>query len=263
MSAYALAQGGLRPAEFLPPTLLPNAVTLSAPRMNRRLSLAISCAVYVGCAALAVAANHVRIATPASINTKPQIVVELQPQVVPENRMVNMPPAPNTAAAPVQTRPADWTPIATAQVAPDVTPTALPTGLNLQSGIYRQDMPVGDGHLVPNASNNGSGSGTGHGDPHAQRVVEVDMSQLRVVRQVSPQYPPLARLARVQGPVVLLMTIDAQGVPTDVKAISSPHPALEAESIRTARQWRFEPAMVDGRPVSAQFRLTLTFRLVG
>ena len=263
MSAYALAQGGLRPAEFLPPTLLPNAVTLSAPRMNRRLSLAISCAVYVGCAALAVAANHMRIATPATFGTKREITVELQPQVVPENRIVNTPPPPNNAAAPVQTRPADWTPIATTQAVPDLTPTTLPTGLNPLNGIYRRDMPVGDGHLVVNASNNGSGSATGHGDALEQRVIEVDVSQLRVLRQVSPQYPAMARLARVQGPVVLLMTIDAQGVPTDVKVLSSPHPALEAESIRTARQWRFEPAMAEGRPVSAQFRLTLTFRLVG
>ncbi|MDE3034166.1 MAG: TonB family protein, partial [Acidobacteriota bacterium] len=33
------------------------------------------------------------------------------------------------------------------------------------------------------------------------------------------------------------------------------------EALRAARQWRFEPARINGQAVPASFRLTLNFRL--
>lgn len=89
----------------------------------------------------------------------------------------------------------------------------------------------------------------------------MELTQLQILRQAAPSYPPLARIARRQGSVVLLMTIDTQGVPVDVKLLTSPDPSLAAEAERAARLWRFAPALLNGQPVNAQFRLTLNFRL--
>ena len=86
------------------------------------------------------------------------------------------------------------------------------------------------------------------------------MAQVRILSQVQPVYPSLARAARVQGPVVLRMTIDTLGVPTDVQ-VASGHPALQAEAMRAARLWRFAPAMVNGQALSATFQLTIIFSL--
>jgi protein TonB len=86
------------------------------------------------------------------------------------------------------------------------------------------------------------------------------MNTLRILRQVDPLYPPFARMAHIQGAVVLLMTIDEQGIPADIQVIEG-HMALLEEALRAARQWRFEPARADGRPVPATFKLTLNFRL--
>jgi protein TonB len=77
---------------------------------------------------------------------------------------------------------------------------------------------------------------------------------------VEPLYPDFARRARVQGTVVLMMVVDEQGVPIQVRALEG-HAALQEAALQAARQWRFEPARLDGRPVSASFRLTLNFRL--
>lgn len=81
-----------------------------------------------------------------------------------------------------------------------------------------------------------------------------------ILSRVDPLYPELARRARIQGTVVLLMTVDDRGVPMQVRALDG-HPALQEAAMQAARQWRFEPARMDGRPVAASFRLTLNFRL--
>jgi len=83
---------------------------------------------------------------------------------------------------------------------------------------------------------------------------------LAVLRQVDPVYPEFARRARIQGPVVLMMTIDEQGQPIQVQVLEG-HPAFHDAARQAARQWRFEPAHVNGRPVMASFRLTLKFTL--
>ena len=92
-------------------------------------------------------------------------------------------------------------------------------------------------------------------------LMQLDFQQVRVLHQVQPVYPALARLTRAQGTVELRMTIDGAGVPTDVEVLSGPHPLLSAEAVRVARLWRFQPATVDGAAVPASFRLTVAFRL--
>jgi protein TonB len=81
-----------------------------------------------------------------------------------------------------------------------------------------------------------------------------------VLRQVEPTYPDFARRARIQGTVVLLMTVDELGQPLRVQVLEG-HPVFHETAVQAARQWRFEPARVDGRPVSASFRLTLKFTM--
>jgi protein TonB len=83
---------------------------------------------------------------------------------------------------------------------------------------------------------------------------------LAVLRQVDPAYPDFARRARVQGTVVLLMTVDEAGRPLRVQVLEG-HPVFHEAAVQAARQWRFEPARVDGQAVSAAFRLTLKFSL--
>jgi protein TonB len=81
-----------------------------------------------------------------------------------------------------------------------------------------------------------------------------------VLRQVDPVYPDFARRARIQGTVVLLMTVDESGQPLRVQVMEG-HSVFHEAAVQAARQWRFEPARVDGHPVSASFRLTLKFSL--
>jgi protein TonB len=83
---------------------------------------------------------------------------------------------------------------------------------------------------------------------------------LAVLHQVNPIYPDFARRAHLQGAVVLMMTVDERGYPIQVRVLEG-HPVFHEAAQLAARQWRFEPAQMDGRPVPAVFRLTLKFSL--
>jgi protein TonB len=91
-------------------------------------------------------------------------------------------------------------------------------------------------------------------------IHDFSMEGLAVLHRVDPIYPELARRARLQGPVVLLMTVDERGLPIQVQVLEGA-PAFHEAALQAARQWRFEPARLEGRPVAASFRLTLKFSL--
>lgn len=93
------------------------------------------------------------------------------------------------------------------------------------------------------------------------RVVEFDFRQLKVRYQPPPPiYPPLARAALVEGTVVIDLIIDPDGVPQQAAAIDGP-PLLRKVGEDYALQWRFEPALLDGTPQWAKFRLYMPFKL--
>ena len=64
------------------------------------------------------------------------------------------------------------------------------------------------------------------------------------------EYTEEARAAGIEGRLVLKVTVDADGNPTDVKVVSGVDPALDAAAIQTVKTWRFKPAMACGKAVA-------------
>ena len=89
----------------------------------------------------------------------------------------------------------------------------------------------------------------------AARVVEANL-----IHDVTPQYPPEAGRARIEGTVVLLATIGADGSVKDVR-VESGLPILAQAAIDAVRQWRYKPYMIDGEPVEVDSRITINFNL--
>ena len=89
----------------------------------------------------------------------------------------------------------------------------------------------------------------------AARVVEANL-----IHDVTPQYPPEAGRARIEGTVVLLATIGADGSVKDVR-VESGLPILAQAAIDAVRQWRYKPYMIDGQPVEVDSRITINFNL--
>jgi protein TonB len=82
----------------------------------------------------------------------------------------------------------------------------------------------------------------------------------RLVKRVEPAYPEIARLAHVQGTVILEATTDIYGRVVGVKILRS-LPLLDGAAVDAVRQWIYEPMVVNGRPRGVVFTVTLRFEL--
>ena len=96
-----------------------------------------------------------------------------------------------------------------------------------------------------------------------QRVrVSQGVSEGLLVHQVRPQYPPLARAARVQGAVVLQAVIGKDGSIQGLKLVSG-HPMLAPAAIDAVKQWKYKPYFLNGEPVEVDTQITVNFTLAG
>jgi len=83
-----------------------------------------------------------------------------------------------------------------------------------------------------------------------------------LIRRVQPVYPPLARTAHVQGPVVVYALISKAGTMENVHAISG-HPMLVPAAIDAVSQWRYRPYILNSEPIEVETQITVNFLLAG
>jgi protein TonB len=83
----------------------------------------------------------------------------------------------------------------------------------------------------------------------------------RVLSEVRAEYPAEARSRGIEGPVVLELLIDDQGVVRDARVIDGPGAGLNEAAQAALLRFRFAPAMVDQKAVSVKIRYTYRFRL--
>lgn len=84
--------------------------------------------------------------------------------------------------------------------------------------------------------------------------------QKHLVASVPPNYPEVARLAGIEGDVTLRVLIGEDGAVRDLRAVLGP-PVLARAAMRAVEQWRYAPALVDGRPVDVVTTVTFAFHL--
>ncbi|KAA5539423.1 energy transducer TonB [Roseiconus nitratireducens] len=77
-----------------------------------------------------------------------------------------------------------------------------------------------------------------------------------------PEYPAEAVRRRLEGTILLELTIDASGNVTDATVLrSSGHASLDRAAIDAVLRWKGQPATRWGRPVATVERLPVRFRL--
>jgi len=233
----------------LPPTLQPHAILAAAPASDVLRTATLSCLVYLLLAGGAIALASFgpkTVLVPILSPAPPWRPVELEGP--PRSRPVERVQTPSAGAGGFGGGPAATAP---SRADPDLPSQGLPK-------VDRALEVPGAGPAVP---------GTVPPSPAGPAVAAAgpiihDFSATApgILRRVDPVYPDLARRAHIQGTVVLMMVVDEFGVPMQVRVLDG-HPALQDAALQAARQWRFEPARMDGRAVAASFRITLNFRL--
>lgn len=79
-------------------------------------------------------------------------------------------------------------------------------------------------------------------------------------KKASPRYPSAATSARIEGVVIVEVEVDEAGRVTGARAVSG-HGILRPAAIDAARNWQFQPTLVDGAPSKVIGTLAFHFRL--
>jgi TonB family protein len=102
----------------------------------------------------------------------------------------------------------------------------------------------------------GGGFGTGIGP-----VSVTGASAPAVIYRADPEYTDQAKAAKWQGWVVLSLTVNESGKPTEIKVVRSLGMGLDEKAMEAVSKWRFRPGMRDSKPVATQATVELNFRL--
>ena len=81
-----------------------------------------------------------------------------------------------------------------------------------------------------------------------------------MIRQPKPEYPALAKQARISGVVHLAVIIAKEGTVMDIKVISG-HPLLIPAALQAVQQWVYQPTLLNGEPVEVSTQIDVNFTL--
>jgi TonB family protein len=143
---------------------------------------------------------------------------------------------------------------------------ALMSALHWQ---YSKDMPLPTKLAVtirfelpqPQDSSPQSAAASGGQSPKRIRVGSA-VQHARLLRSFPPQYPALARQARVEGNVELVVSINAAGGVERVDVVQG-HRLLIPAAIEAVKQWEYRPTMLNGVPVEVETNVDVGFSLGG
>src|SRR5258708_17404987 len=172
-------------------------------------------------------------------NQHPKLAVEPTVVVPPQVRLAenHMPNLGNPSAAPLPS-------------APPSNGTGSGGGIGSGSG-----GGVGVGH--------GPGVGAGSGGGIGGGVFKVGggISAPQALSTPDPEYTEEARNAKTQGTCILWLIVDDQGRPRDIRVVRGLGMGLDTKAIEAVKQWKFQPALKDGRPVNVQISVEVGFKL--
>ena len=99
--------------------------------------------------------------------------------------------------------------------------------------------------------------------PAVTRPIHVSvMNEGMLVRRVQPVYPVPAKLAHIQGKVVLSAIISKEGTIENLRVLTG-HPMLVGAAIDAVSQWRYRPYILNNEPLEVETLITVNFVLAG
>ena len=96
-------------------------------------------------------------------------------------------------------------------------------------------------------------------EPTAPIPVGGDVKPAQLLKSVPPIYPAMARNQRISGNVQIDALVDESGNVAAVKVLSGPV-LLHRAALDAVKQWKYSPALLDGKPTSMHLTVTVQFR---
>jgi periplasmic protein TonB len=232
---------------------------------------------------LIVAAEPVELATPPEVVPAPVELVEQPPEPQPDaarwllevqadpHDVISVPMlAPSESFA----APDSSAPVASvAEWAGPPAPTPRPRGLRAPGlGLVDEGVGLGAGVALagPGASDSSAGRGDGEGGGHGTGVGAgpggreggTGLEPVALGDNLAPEYPLEARRAGEEGLVVIHAQVSAKGTVTAAEVGEScGYALLDDAALAAVWQWRFQPALHDGKAVAQPVDVPIRFRL--
>jgi TonB family protein len=109
----------------------------------------------------------------------------------------------------------------------------------------------------------GGGVGQGSGGGYGGGVFKVGggVAAPVPVFKPEPEFTEEARRAKHQGTVMLALIVGPDGRTRDIRVVRKLGMGLDEKAIESARQWKFQPATKDGKPVAVAINIEVDFTL--
>ena len=103
----------------------------------------------------------------------------------------------------------------------------------------------------------------GVGNAPVQDAVKIGpgITPPKIISKVQPSYPVDAKKAKHEGVVVVAAVIGTDGKVENIRVLKSVDPSLDQSAMDAVRQWTFEPALKDGKPVKVETHVEINFSL--
>ena len=124
-------------------------------------------------------------------------------------------------------------------------------------------MSMGNGSGTGLGSGNGSGIGPGSGGNMGggPRRIGGGVSAPQLIFSVEPEFSEEARKAKVAGNVLVNLWVDTNGNPSHVRVIRGVGMGLDEKAKEAVMQYRFKPAMENGKPVLVELNVEVNFKI--
>ena len=96
--------------------------------------------------------------------------------------------------------------------------------------------------------------------PAAPVALGGEVRPARMISSVPPIYPAMAKSQHVAGDVRVDALVDANGRVITMKVVAGPS-LLHQAAMDALRQWKYQPATLNGKPVPMHLTVTIQFRL--
>jgi protein TonB len=173
--------------------------------------------------------------------------------------------------------------LAEQQIVPPMQPPRITPKIAMEPTIVMQDLKLADNAMpnvgMPNSPLPGvsmgdsRGTGIGPGDGPGMgpgsggnrgggpRHVGGSVSMPEVLYSVEPEFSEEARKAKTSGDVNVYLWVDERGNPTHVRVVRGMGMGLDEKAIEAVKQYRFKPAMENGRPVTVEMYVIVNFQI--
>ncbi len=183
--------------------------------------------------------------TPVTKGTPPKFV---EHQIVP-------PKAPPLVEPKIKINP-------TLEVQPDVKmASSIPQIGVANSPIVGMSMGNGSGTGLGSGNGSGLGPGSGGNTGGGPRRIGGGVSQPQLIYSVEPEFSEEARKAKVAGNVMVNLWVGTDGRPSHVHVIQGVGMGLNEKAVEAVKQYRFKPAMENGKPVLVELNVEVVFQI--